>query len=78
MNPVFEVKDAGGGIIARGSAGGGPVRVPEGEYSVSLKLSGGPLVIENVSIEYGRTTTVTMAMEDGKLSLKAGPPGEGK
>ena len=45
---------------------------------MSLKLSGGPLVIENVSIEYGRTTTVTMAMEDGKLSLKAGPPGEGK
>lgn len=76
MNPVFEVKDAGGGIIARGSVGGGPVRISEGEYSVSLKLSGGPLTTGGVKIEYGRTTTVKLGVEGDKLTHTVKVSGE--
>ena len=78
MNPVFEVIDAAGGIVARGSAGGGPVRVPEGEYRVSLNLADGPLTTGGVKIEYGKTTIVNLVMEDGKPGLRTDPPGEKK
>lgn len=70
MNPVYEVISAGGEVIARGSAGGGPVKVPEGEYRVSLNLADGPHVIGGVKIEYGLTTTISLGTEKGRIIHK--------
>lgn len=65
---------AGGEVIARGSAGGGPVKVPEGEYRVSLNLADGPHVIGGVKIEYGLTTEVRLMKKGDEIAALAGKP----
>jgi hypothetical protein len=58
MRPGFEIVNAQGGIVAEGLAGGEPVRVMPGAYTVRLK--GQPNRSQPVTVKPKETVTVQL------------------
>jgi hypothetical protein len=65
----YVVLDSSGKEVARGTVGGGPVRLSAGVYTLCALLTPEPLKIE-ARIEAGSRLSLTLKKKDGKWVLE--------
>ncbi len=78
MAASFEVLDAAGHPVARGSIGGPPVAVPAGTYSVRFGAEGDVPLAERVAVSPGQPTSIELKKEGQEISVRvSAPPARG-
>jgi hypothetical protein len=66
----YDVLDPAGVKVAAGLVGKGAVTVPEGTYTVVVKLTGGPITIREVRIVANKPTTIELEQQGQEIKAR--------